>query len=129
MKKMGKRIQSARESCHMTQEELGKKLGVSRQSICKWERGEVSAIKRSYVQQMAQIFGVQPQWLFGFDNPADVELTYKALGEEPITVMVDKHPIIGETAKRVQLYQAALAVLPQNLDVAIELLDSLSKKE
>lgn len=125
MKKMGKRIQAAREDCRMTQEELGQKLGVSRQTICKWENGEVAAIKRSYVQQMADIFGCSPQWLFGFDQPTDVELTYRAPGEEPVTVTVDKHPIIGETSLRVKILQEAAKIKPENLEAAIDIIKSL----
>lgn len=34
---LGKRIQEARKKCNITQEELAEKLGVTRQSISRWE--------------------------------------------------------------------------------------------
>ena len=36
---IGKRIKKAREECKMTQEELASLLGISAQSVSKWETG------------------------------------------------------------------------------------------
>lgn len=128
MKKMGLRIHQARTACDMTQEQVGDKLGVHKSTIMKWEKGEVAAIKRSYIQQMADLFNVKPEWLMGFDeHKGDVEITYSAPNAETVKATVDLHPIIGESSKRAQLYQAALAVPSRNLDIAIELLKSLSQ--
>lgn len=126
MKQMGLRIQQKREELGLTQEELGKKLGVSRQSIYKWESGAVKHFDRSYVKKMADIFHCSPAWLMNMEA-TNALLTYEAEGREPVRLVVDEEPIIGETGKRAQLYQAAVGVAPQNLDVAIQLLRSLSK--
>ena len=127
MKTMGLRIQQKREECGLTQEDLGKKLGVSRQTICKWESGNVKHFDRSYIDKMSKIFNCDPAWLMNMDG-SKTYLTYTAPNREPITLSVSGKPIIGESAKRAALYAAALNVLPQNLDVAIELLKSLSDK-
>ena len=65
----------------------------------------------------------------GFENAPNVELEYKAEGHESVTAVVDHQPIIGksaEMAQRADLYKAALAVKPENISVAIEVLKSLS---
>ena len=130
-KKMGSRIHEMRKSCHLSMEELGEKLGVGKGSISRWENGAVENIKRSHIAQMAQIFGCDPAWLMGLDNAPNVTVTYQTPGHdcEPVTATVDFEPIIGrssEIAKRALLYQAALDVRPENIDVAIKILKSLS---
>lgn len=126
MKQLGLRIQYKRKEAGLTQEELGQKLGVSRQTIAKWESGGVKHFDRAYADKMARIFNCSPDWLMNMEN-ANVLLTYEAEGREPVQLTVKGLPILGETAKRAQLYQAAIDVLPQNLDLAINLLRSLSK--
>ena len=128
MKKMGLRIRQKRHELNLTLEELGDKLGIQKSAISKWERGEVMNIKREYIDKMATLFDVSPQWLMGYERAEEVTLTYEAPGHEPVKTTVDGQPIIGSeaTSKRALLYSAALSVRPENIDVAIKLLKSLS---
>ena len=126
MKQMGARIREKRRELDLTLEELGEKLGVQKSAISKWEKGEVLNIKREYISKMAGIFGVSPAWLMGLDNASDVSITYSAPGRETVTTQADARPIIGPASKRAELYQAALNVKEENIDVAIDLLKSLS---
>lgn len=125
MKALGKRIHDKREECKLTQSQLAKKLGVSRQTIYKWENGAVKHIDRPYIATLADIFHCTPEWLMGMDG-ADVMLTYQAEGREPVQLRVNGTPIIGEISLRAKLYNAALKVRPENLQIAIELLQSLA---
>ena len=125
MKTMGKRINQKREELGLTMEELGKKLGVNKSTISKWERGEVENIKRSLIFKMSTIFQCAPEWLMGFEGSGDVQVTYFADGKESVTALVDKTPIMGESSKRAKLYKVALDVKPENLQVAIDILKSL----
>lgn len=131
MKNMGKRIEQKRIEKHLTQEELGAKLNppVTRQSISRWERGGTADIKRSYIEQMAKIFNVDAIWILGYEDSTEVSLTYEAPGKESVRLMVDKTPIIGNTSKIVELYQILLQIKPEYLDMAIQLLKPLTKKE
>lgn len=128
MKSMGLRIKNKRIECGLTQEDLGKKLNppVKRQAICKWEQGIVADIKRSHIAQMAQIFGVSPVWLMGYEESPEVTVTYEAPGKEAVKLSVDRQPIIGATSKLVELYEACLAMKPENYDVALKILKTLS---
>lgn len=125
MKTMGKRIAQKREEKHMTMEELGAKLGVTKSTISKWERGEVEHIKRSYIDKLCDIFQCPPQWLMGFEGAENVKITYFADDKETVTAIVDKQPIIGSSSKRANLYKVALDVKPENIDIAINILKSL----
>lgn len=127
---MGKRIHDKRIECGLTMEELGDKLGVQRQSVCKWEKGEVQNIKRSYIAKMAEIFDCNPVWLMGFENAPDVTVTYSAPGADTVVAQaVNDVPVIGKSAtmaKRLRLYKAAAGVADEALDVAIQLLETMT---
>ena len=126
MKEMGRRINQKRTECQMTLEDLGKILQVSKSTISKWENGAVEDIPRRHIAKMAELFHCKPSWLMGMDDASKVTLTYEAPNKEKVKTIVDGDPIIGESALRAKLYQAALRVLPENIETAIELLKSLS---
>lgn len=124
MKQMGIRIQQKREECGMTQEDLGKRLGVSRQTICKWEAGAVNHFDRSYVSKMADIFHCSAAWLMGLEG-SNVVLTYEAPERETVKLTVNEEPIMGESSLRAKLFQEAIKVRPENLQAAIDVLKAL----
>ena len=111
---------------NLTQKQLAMELFVSESAVSKWEKGEVVNIKREYIDKMAKIFDVSPQWLMGYETAPEVTLTYEAPGHDTIKTTVGGKPIIGPASKRAELYQAALQVKTKNIDVAIQLLKSLS---
>lgn len=49
-------IKKLRIQNHLTQEQLGEKLGVQKSAIAKYEKGRVENLKRSTIQKMAEIF-------------------------------------------------------------------------
>lgn len=128
MKNMGKRIEQKREEKHLTQEQLGEKLNppVTRQTISRWELGNTGNIKRSYIEQLARLFNVDAVWLMGYENSPEVTLTYEAPGQEKVKLIADQKPIIGQTSKMVELYHLILAIQPQNYEIAIKLLKTLT---
>lgn len=56
-----------------SQEELGAALNppVNRAAVNKWETGIVENIKRTHIQQLADMFGVTPSELMCFDEKID----------------------------------------------------------
>lgn len=124
---MAERIRSKRIESGLTQEDLGNKLGVKRQLICRWEKGSTANIKRSYIAKMAEIFHCSPVWLMGYETDELVTLTYSAPNKPDTTVEVDLKPIMGESARnlRAELYNVAMNVRPEFLETAINLLKTL----
>ena len=129
MKEMGKRIKQKREELNLTLEDLGKKLGVTKSTISKYERGEIQQIKRAHVEELSKILHCSPEWLMGFDTAKDVKVIYSADGHEPVEALVEvSKPILGreaEMAKRALLYKVALEVKPEYLQAAIDILKAL----
>lgn len=57
---MGEYIKQLRLEHGLSQEELGKKAGVNRAAVNKWEQGTVENIKRSTIKKLSEVFGVSP---------------------------------------------------------------------
>ena len=125
-KVMGQRIHDKREAAGLTVEELAEKIGVSRQTVYKWEKGMVKNIDRDYIGKMASIFHCEPDWLMHMEDSKEVSILYSAPGREPIeAIITQSDPIMGPSSKRAELYKVALDIKPENLDIAIQILKSL----
>lgn len=74
----------------LSQEELGKMLNppVWRSAVNKWEKGLVTNIKRTYIEQIAVIFGVTPTELMCFDSRFDEQ---RISEEVKVIEQVQKH--------------------------------------
>lgn len=73
---LGKNIRKFRKDNHLTQAELGGKLGVSSQVVSNWERGYSTGISPDMIKKMAALFYVPVDVLIGDDmtNASDKEL-------------------------------------------------------
>ena len=68
--KIGDRIRAWRTEKGYTIEMLSKKLGVSRQTVYRYETGVITNIPQDKIRRMAELFGVAPMEFFG--DSADV---------------------------------------------------------
>lgn len=59
---LNERIMQLRKQAGWTQEQLGEKLGVSRQAVSKWEAGQANP-DVTYLAEMCRLFGVSSDWL------------------------------------------------------------------
>ena len=74
----GTRIKELRILSGMSQEELGRRVGVQRAAINKYEKGTVTNIPIQTIEKMAQVFDVSPTYIVGWngdnDNPLAAEV-------------------------------------------------------
>ena len=75
MKSLGQKIKGLREDRDMTQDELGKCIGVSRQSICSFE-SDVNEPKIQYLIELSKIFEVSIDYLVDNINGPDEDIYY-----------------------------------------------------
>lgn len=68
MKNMGERIRELRLAKGLTQEELGRLVGVQRSAVNKWEKGHVTNLKRDVIEKLSSFFGVTPSYLMGMTD-------------------------------------------------------------
>ena len=95
---IGKRIKYARELKGMTQEELGKELGMNKSSIMRYEKGIVDKIKLPVIEAMANVLSVNPSWLSA--KSEDMDIKYSISGFKNIIPIrkVRYIPVIGRIA-------------------------------
>ena len=82
-----------------SQEELGHSLNppVNRAAINKWETGTVTNIRKYYIEQMSELFGITPADLMCFDSKYDehqiseevrcIELIQKLFGRNAVKLL------------------------------------------
>lgn len=66
---MGERIKQLRLEKGLTQEELGKYIGVKKAAIMKYEKGNVQNMKRTTIEILSKLFNVTPSYLMCLDEP------------------------------------------------------------
>lgn len=64
---VGDYIKKLRKSKNLTQEELGKIVGVQRAAVQKWESGQTHNLKRDTIQKLSNFFNVSPSSFFDAD--------------------------------------------------------------
>lgn len=69
---IGQRIAALRKEQHLSQEELGEKLGVSRQSIYKWE-SDASLPEIDKLITLSRLFGVSVGYLLGVEESKEAD--------------------------------------------------------
>ena len=116
MKTISESIRTLRRERGFTQEALAEKLGVTAQSISKWESG-TTLPDVSMIIPMASIFGVSTDVIFGV-TPDSQEREI-----EEMKRYLDKPEITNKEC--VERWQAVVARYPNNYTARLELADSL----
>ena len=101
MSEMGDRIRSLRKKAGLTQEELGKKLGVSKTIINRYESGIIENIKRSSIETMCKLFDASVGYLLGIDDShaKEIELIQERYGIEAVNLL-HSFSRLNETGKQ-----------------------------
>lgn len=68
---VGARIREAREAKDMSQEELGKACGTTKQTIYKYESGVVTNVPLDRIEKIADVLGVSAAYLVGWNEDID----------------------------------------------------------
>lgn len=71
----GTKIKYLRSLTGMSQEELGRRVGVQRAAINKYEKGSVTNIPIATIEKIAQVFDVSPTFIVGWDDVNSTSLS------------------------------------------------------
>lgn len=93
MASVADRIKQAREKSGITQVDLAVKIGVSKQTLYKYENGVITNIPSDKIEQIAELTGVSPAYLMGWveDTPSD-------LPSNVLPITKKKFPLLGSIA-------------------------------
>ncbi len=98
---IGKLIKEARISKGLTQEELGKLVGVQKSAIAKYENGRVVNIKRSTLHKLATALNLKGSDLIIESNPKEAaELSARVLMDSDLREMVESYFLLNEDDKK-----------------------------
>lgn len=67
---IGQRLKRLRESADLTLEYVGSKVGVKKQTIYKYETGEVTNIPTYAIEVMASLYETTPAYIMGWETEA-----------------------------------------------------------
>lgn len=98
---MGEYIKKLRLEHEWSQEEFGQKLEpkVNRAAVNKWETGQVENIKRTHINQLSKLFGVNPCELMCFESKVNEEQV-----SQEVKVLEQIQKLFGKDAVEVLRY-------------------------
>lgn len=109
----GTRIKELRLLSGLSQEELGRRVGVQRAAINKYEKGSVTNIPLTTIEKMAALFDVSPSYIVGWDdtnmNPLALEVKVlqgvsNFFGKEAVDLLDCYMELSKEGKKRLIMY-------------------------
>ena len=118
----GAKIKELRLLAGMSQEELGKRVGVQRAAIQKYEKGTVENIPIKTIEKIAQIFDVSPTYIVGWTdentNPLAVEVKVlqgvkKFYGVEAVDILECYVALNTKGKRRLLQYAMELEEVPK----------------
>ena len=83
---IAEKIKELGEANSMTQNEVAKRLGITRSSVNAWEMG-ISVPSTMYMVQLAQLFSVSADYILGLDSRAVIDIS--GLDDESVRVLND----------------------------------------
>lgn len=127
MIQVGNRIKAIRKDADLTLEELAAEIGVSRQTLSRYETGVISNIPSDRIEDLARILHTTPAYLMGWDSitgthgdtnninkefPISEEATkFAEMDEEEELIRTFKRFISGKSERELQTIKDFLALL------------------
>ena len=106
----------------LTQEELGKKVGLQKAAIYKYENGLLINPKRSLIKQLADIFGVSPAYMMGIED--EEKRTYY---DDPETARLAQ--LLHDNPEYKVMFDSTKDLDPQSVKEIIEFIKFKRKQE
>ena len=89
----GERIKKLRNEANMSQIALAKRIGVSKQTLYKYENDVVTNIPSDKVMLLSEVLNTTPAYIMGWEEPSEV---IKIISARMKSVKVSRVPILSE---------------------------------
>lgn len=70
-------IRQSRIDHNLTMKELAEKVGVTEATISRWESGEIKNMRRDSILKLAEVLGLRPSTIMGWDEDSEEEKLYQ----------------------------------------------------
>ena len=98
---IGERIKTRRKAYGYTLDELAERVGTSKQTVFRYEIGQITNIPAERIEAIARALGTTPAYLMGWESEESAELS-RYSGISP--VRKKKIPMLGEIACGTPIY-------------------------
>lgn len=75
-KEIGERIKTIRKQKGITLADLGARLGISESNMQRYESGKIASVSIDFINRLAPILEVKPEWLIGWDKEPTLQGYY-----------------------------------------------------
>lgn len=119
-------LKARRESLGLSQEEVARKIHVTRSTVSKWEKGNIKNMKRDKIRGLAQVLKINPLLLLGI-NPSekDQESRYNYFDVGLSAEILSKDdPFQSIDTKQITLPDAIMGKFAGNPNVIISRINS-----
>lgn len=116
----GTKIKELRMLADMSQDELGRRVGVQRAAINKYEKGSVTNIPIATIEKIANVFNVSPTYIVGWNDESSDPLAMEVkvlqgvkrfYGADCVELIEDYIALNNQGKKRVHQYIQEIAPL------------------
>ena len=123
---IGQRIKSRREQLNIGQSELAEKVGVSKQTLYKYENDIVTNIPSDKVEKISYYLETTPAYLMGWEeNESNInEIAGQIYTAYAYRVLYDSLPV-EEQDKISEIEKKLVSISPENRTLILNLLKSL----
>ena len=98
---LGQKIKQARLQKGLTQEELGKIVGLQKSAIAKYENGRVVNIKRSTLQKLAKALDLRGSDLIIESNPKEAATLHaRVLTDTELMISIEQYYELSDEKKK-----------------------------
>lgn len=98
---LGQKIKEARLQKGLTQEELGKLVGLQKSAIAKYENGRVVNIKRSTLQKLAKALDLRGSDLIIESNPKEAATLHaRVLMDAELMISIEQYYELSDEKKK-----------------------------
>lgn len=123
MKSIGERIKERRTALGLTLQDLSDKAGVSRQTIFRYENGDIKNIPSDKIELIATALETTPAFLMGWDEEEPQQGYYLDPEAAEIAQEVYERPELKV------LFDASRKVSAEDIQFVVEMIDRMAKKE
>lgn len=106
---IGDRIRTSRLQAGLTQEDLAKASGTSKQTIYKYEMNIVTNIPSDRIESIAQLLNVSPAYLMGWENPKSKVVKKMNIKDLIKDKRIEKNLTMKELAELVGVSEATIS--------------------
>lgn len=90
---LGNNIKYARKAAGLTQEDIAKEIGVSKQTVQKYESGVITTISSDKIEIIAKLLKTTPAKLMGWEDGSSLKLISPSITDDVVTF-----PVLGSIA-------------------------------